>query len=73
MENQQINIDENNINHTDIQKMLFIINALNDGWAVKKIDNDKYEFLKDNEKLKKEIILEDCIKKYIKYNIKENN
>ena len=68
MENQQINIDENNINHTDIQKMLFIINALNDGWAVKKIDNDKYEFLKDNEHIKKEVNLEECIKKFIRYN-----
>lgn len=67
------NIDEKTIDYKDIQKMLFIFNALNDGWAVKKIDNDKFEFLKDNEKLKKEIILEDCIKKYIKYNIKDNN
>ena len=67
------NIDEKTIDYKDIQKMLFIFNALNDGWSVKKIDNDKFEFLKDNEKLKKEIILEDCIKKYIKYNIKENN
>ena len=67
------NIDEKTIDYKDIQKMLFIFNALNDGWSVKKIDNYKFEFLKDNEKLKKEIILEDCIKKYIKYNIKENN
>jgi hypothetical protein len=53
--------------------MLFIFNALNDGWSVKKIDNDKFEFLKDKEDLKKEIILEECIKKYIKYNINNDN
>ena len=61
--------DEKDIDYKDVQKMLFIFNALNDGWTVKKIDNDKFEFLKDKEKIKKEIILEECIKKYIKYNI----
>jgi hypothetical protein len=71
MDNKQLsnNIDEKYIDHKDVQKMLFIYNALNDGWTVKKIENDKFELLKDNEKLKKEIILEECIKKYVKYNI----
>jgi hypothetical protein len=64
-----MNSDEKYIDHKDIQKMLFIFNALNDGWSVKKIENDKFEFLKDKEHLKKEVILEECIKKYIKYNI----
>lgn len=64
-------MDEKNINYKDIQKMVFIFNALNDGWSVKKIDTDKFEFIKDNEQIKKEVILEDCIKKYIKYNITE--
>jgi hypothetical protein len=64
-------MDEKNINYKDIQKMVFIFNALNDGWSVRKIDTDKFEFIKDNEKIKKEVILEDCIKKYIKYNITE--
>lgn len=61
--------NENNIEYNDIQKMIFIFNALNDGWSVKKLDTDKYEFIKDNEKLKKEVILEECIKKFVKYNI----
>lgn len=59
----------NNINYKDIQKMLFIFNALNDGWTVKKLQDDKFEFIKENEKIKKEVILEECIKKYIRYNI----
>ena len=62
-------IDERTIDYKNIQKMVFIFNALNDGWTVRKIDTDKFELLKDNEKIKKEIILEDCIKKYIKYSI----
>jgi hypothetical protein len=67
--NSSGNLDETNIDYTDIQKMILIFNALNDGWTVKKIDNDKFEFIKDNEHIKKEIVLEDYIKKYIKYNI----
>jgi hypothetical protein len=59
------NIDTKNIEYKDVQKMLFIFNAINDGWTVKKIGNDKYEFIKDKEQLKEEIILEECIKKYI--------
>lgn len=64
-----IRIDDRTVEYKEIQKMIFIFNALNDGWTVRKIDVDKFELLKDNEKIKKEIILEDCIKKYIKYNI----
>ena len=63
------NIDGRNIDYKDIQKMIFIFNALNDGWTVKKIDNNKFEFIKNNEHVEKEIILEDCIKKYMKFNI----
>ena len=61
--------NERNIDFHDIQKMVFIFIALNDGWTVRKIEDDKYEFLKDTEKIKKEVVLEECIKKYIKYNI----
>jgi hypothetical protein len=59
------NIDIKNIDHNQIQKMIFIYNAINDGWSIRKIDNEKFEFLKDSEMIKKEIILEDYIKKYM--------
>ena len=49
--------------------MIFIYNALHDGWTVKKLDTDKFEFIKDKGHIKKEVILEDCIKEYVKYNI----
>lgn len=61
--------NETDIDYNDIQKMIFIYNAINDGWTVRKIDNERFELLKDNENIKKEIILDECIKKYIKYNI----
>ena len=61
--------NERLIDYKDIQKMIFIFNALNDGWIVKKIQRDKYEFTKDNESIQKEIILEDFIKKYLKVSL----
>jgi len=52
-----------NINYNVIQKMVFLCNALNDGWSIKKINNNKYEFIKNKDKLiKKEIDIEEFIK-----------
>ena len=52
-----------NINYNVIQKMVFLCNALNDGWSIKKLNNNKYEFIKNKEKLiKKEIDIEEFIK-----------
>ena len=61
--------EETILNYNDIQKMVFIYNALNDGWSVKKIDSEKYELTKEKDHIKKEIILNECLKKYVKYNI----
>lgn len=58
-----------NVEHTEIQKMVFIFNAINDGWTVKKLDVDTYEFNMDKEKIKKEIVLDDYLKKFIKNNL----
>jgi hypothetical protein len=68
-----LNLPDTSLEYNDIQKMVFVFNALNDGWTVKKIGNDKFEFLKDGEQIKKEIILEDYLKKFIKYNINIEN
>lgn len=52
-----------NINYNVIQKMVFLCNALNDGWSIKKLNNNKYEFVKNKDKLiKKEIDIEEFIK-----------
>lgn len=55
----------------EIQKMIFIYNSLNNGWTVKKLQNNKFEFTKgkDNE----EIYLEDYLKNFIKFNLDINN
>lgn len=71
MDNRNItnNLDETTIEYNDIQKMVFIYNALNDGWTVKKIDINKFELLKDKGKIKKEIMLDECIKNFVNYKI----
>tara|TARA_B110000037_G_C17012412_1_gene461868 strand:+ start:38 stop:220 length:183 start_codon:yes stop_codon:yes gene_type:complete len=45
-----------------LQKMIFIYKAIKNGWTVKNIGNNKFEFIKDKSKIKKEINLEEFIK-----------
>ena len=54
-----------------IQKMNFINNALEDGWAIKK-NKDKYILTKNHEG-KKEIYLENYLEKFLEKNIFGNN
>jgi len=68
MNNNTVN---ENYSTKELQKMIFVYNALDDGWTVRKINPHTYELLKENEE-KKEIILEDCIVKYIKDDKKED-
>jgi hypothetical protein len=49
------------------QKMMFITNALDNGWTVKK-RNDKYIFTKKHEG-KKEIFQSDYLEKFIESNL----
>ena len=60
---------EKNIDYNYIHKLIFIFYSFNVGCTVKKLYTDKFEFIKDKEQLKKEVVLEDCIKEFIKYNI----
>tara|TARA_B100000795_G_C22646710_1_gene378637 strand:- start:65 stop:271 length:207 start_codon:yes stop_codon:yes gene_type:complete len=60
----------NKIDKLDISvlyKMLFIYNALSDGWSVRKLEDKKYEFTK-NTTQKKELDLEN-IESFIKDNL----
>jgi hypothetical protein len=77
----KINIDSNNLqnpNNCDIkmnnikfQKMLFLFNAINDGWTIKK-RNDSYIFNKKHEG-KKEIFREDYLLSFMKDNFDINS
>ncbi len=61
--NRNLLNSNSNISYNIIQRMVFLCNALNDGWSIKKVNNNKYEFTKNKEKLiKKEIDIEEFIK-----------
>jgi len=67
--NININIndaDSISIDNVRFKKMLFIYNALEDGWAVKK-SNDSLIFSKNHEG-KKEIFLEEYLARFLKSN-----
>ena len=71
----EINIKiENNgditIDNTKFQKMLFVYNAINDGWSVKK-RNDSYIFSKNHEG-KKEVFSDSYLLTFMKTNLDMN-
>ena len=55
------------MNKEQLHKMIFIHNALDKGWSVKKINN-LYIFTKKHED-KKELYLDNYLKKFIKENM----
>ena len=55
------------INAIQFQKMIFLYNALEDGWSIKKLQ-DSYIFSKKMEG-KKEILQEDYLLRFMKSNI----
>lgn len=71
--NFDINININNkikLDYLLIQKMMFIYNALNDGWVVKKKKN-LFVFTKNHEG-KKEVLLDDYLKRFMEENFDIN-
>ncbi len=65
----------NNVEDTSLtlQKMVFIYNALLKGWTIRMIENDKFEFTKDRESIKKEVDLADYLRRFIQYNLNIDN
>lgn len=64
-ENYDIKID-----NIKFQKMLFLFNAINDGWSIKK-RKDSYIFTKNHEG-KKEILLDSYLLTFVKDNFDMN-
>ena len=60
-------LELNNLNINNIKRMIFIFNALEDGWTIKKLENKKYEFIKKNES-RQEVNLEDFIRNNLQLN-----
>jgi hypothetical protein len=69
---KNIYFDKNNIevNNLTFQKMLFLYNAVNDGWSVKKYENS-YIFTKKHEG-KTEILLDSYLQEFIASNLNLN-
>ena len=67
----KINNIDLNVNSNKLHKMIFIFNALENGWTIKK-KNKKYIFSKNHEG-KKEIFSEDYLTSFIKDNSNINN
>lgn len=63
--------DQIQFSKKDFQKMIFIINAIEDGWSVKKIA-DIYIFTKKHEG-KKEIFQNEYLEKFIETNLTMHN
>ena len=71
MEDQTIEVSTSTIDPLQLQKMLFIFNAIEKGWSVKKKD-DKYVFTKNHEN-KREVFLESYLRKFITETISIDN
>ena len=71
MMKEEIPLLQNNIqmNKKAFQKMVFIMNALQDGWSIKK-SNDAYIFTKKHEN-RREIFQEEYLENFIISNSKE--
>jgi len=55
----------------EFQKMVFIINAIENGWSVKKVE-DSYIFAKKHEG-KKEVFQNDYLEKFVETNLDVSN
>ena len=64
------NLDFNSIKDIHLKKMIFIYNALQNGWSVVKNENS-YIFKKNHEG-KKEVMLEDYLKRFMIENLDIN-
>ena len=64
----------NQINYIDIQKMIFIYNAVLSGWTVKHLGNNIFEFLKPKSKIDRyELDLKDYLKNFVDFNLNIEN
>ena len=64
----QINVSNEKIDSLTMKKMAFFYNALNDGWTIKKLQGEKYLFIKNHEG-KKQIFKDSYLTDFIKSNI----
>jgi hypothetical protein len=66
-----IDSDDSTLDSVKLQKMVFLYNALENGWTIKK-KKDLYIFTKNHEG-KKEVYLDDYLKRFMKENFSIKN
>jgi hypothetical protein len=69
-EDSEGNVSDYNINKIKFHKMVFLFNALDEGWSIKK-RNDSYYFIKNHEG-KKEIFSDKYLSTFMKDNLDIN-
>lgn len=52
------------------QKMIFIYNAITDGWTVRMLDDGRFEFQKERKKVTSDVCMDSFLQNFIKYNMK---
>ncbi len=61
-------MEDYKISIREIERMIFISNALNDGWTVRRVGVEKYEFIKDKETYEKDISNHATLEDFLKSN-----
>ena len=66
-----MDIDQNfNIDSLHLHKMLFVYNAILNGWIVKKLSENKFEFKKNNkDRYKKEFMMDNFLETFVNNNL----
>ena len=53
-----------------MQKMIFIYNAVLDGWAVRRLDEKRFEFQKERHRVTSDVCLDNYLKDFVDYYLK---
>lgn len=51
----------------DFQKMVFVYNAVNDGWTVKILDDGRYEFRKEDNKITSDQCMDTYLREFVQF------
>lgn len=69
MDTEPVSSIINDLDITTAYKMLFIYNAVQKGWTVKKLKNTRFEFSNNKDEIKKDFYLDDFLKDFVKSNL----
>ncbi len=72
MDTEPVSSIINDLDITTAYKMLFIYNAVQKGWTVKKLKNTRFEFSNNKDEIKKDFYLDDFLKDFVKSNLDIN-